>query len=79
MWKAYRARSQFYRMLLQMRELDTYIGVQREKKEGKEMKINDIPMSKVIKVRYETEEERERILKALEVLNTLVKTLKHTG
>ena len=43
------------------------------------MNIKDIPMSKVIKVRYETEEERERILKALEVLDTPVKVLKYTG
>ena len=43
------------------------------------MKINDIPMSKVVKVRYTTEEERERILEALEVLNTPVKALKYRG
>ena len=43
------------------------------------LEIKDIPMSKVIKVRYTTEEERERILKALEVLNTPRKTLKYTG
>ena len=45
----------------------------------KEMQIKDIPMSKVIKVRYKTEEEREKILKALEVLNAPRKTLKYTG
>ena len=43
------------------------------------MQIKDIPMSKVIKVRYKTEEEREEILKALEVLNAPRKTLKYTG
>ena len=43
------------------------------------MEIRDMPMSKVIKVRYTTEEERERILKALEVLNTPVKVLKYMG
>ena len=43
------------------------------------MEIKDIPMSKVVKVRYATEEERERILKALEVLNEPVKALKYTG
>lgn len=43
------------------------------------LEIKDIPMSKVIKVRYTTEEERERILKALEVLNTPVKVLKYMG
>lgn len=43
------------------------------------MEIKDISMSKVIMVRYETEEERERILKALEVLDTPVRTLKYTG
>ena len=43
------------------------------------IEIKDMPMSKVVKVRYTTEEERERIIKALEVLNTPVKTLKYTG
>lgn len=43
------------------------------------IEIKDIPVSKVVKVRYEDEEERERILKALEVLNTPVKTLKYMG
>jgi len=43
------------------------------------MNIRDIPMSKVIKIRYTTQEERGRILKALEVLNTPVKVLKYTG
>ena len=43
------------------------------------MQIKDISRSKVVKVRYDTEEERERILKALEVLDTPVKVLKYTG
>ena len=43
------------------------------------IRVSDIPRGKVIKVRYETEEEREQISKALEVLNTPVKVLKYTG
>ena len=43
------------------------------------IQIKDIPKSKVVKVRYKTEEERERIFKALEVLNTPTKVLKYTG
>ena len=43
------------------------------------MNIKDIPMSKVIKVRYTSEEEREKILKALEVLDTPVEALRYTG
>ena len=43
------------------------------------MEIKDIPRSKVIKVRYESEKERKDILKALEVLDTPVEALRYTG
>jgi len=53
-------------------------GTERRSEKGK-MKIHDMPMSKLFKVRYESEKEREKILKALEVLDTPVKVLKYTG
>jgi len=43
------------------------------------IEIKDIEMSKVVKVRYTTEDERKRIIKALMGLETPVKTLKYTG
>jgi len=43
------------------------------------IQIKDIPRSKVVKVRYTTEDERGRVLGALESLNVPVEELKYAG
>jgi hypothetical protein len=43
------------------------------------MRILDIQRDKVFKIRYDNEEERQRIRDALAVLGVEIEELKHTG
>ena len=43
------------------------------------MKIQDIPMSQVIRIKYEDEAERKKIKDALAMLGVEIEELKYTG